>query len=154
MIERQTAHLAAYLILEKDGKVLLLRRFNTGWGDGSYTVPAGHVDLDEKIVTTMVREAEEECGVHIAEKDLDMVHVLHINTDKDYVCFFFSAKTWEGEPRIVEPDKSDDMQWFSLDALPENTLPFVKNVLEDYKKGISFSERLFEEKESEVKNNE
>lgn len=144
MVDRQTAHLAAYLILERDGKVLLLRRYNTGWGDGMYSVPAGHVDVDEKIVTTMAREAEEECGIKIAEEDLEMVHVLHINTDKDYICFFFSAKIWKGEPRILEPDKSDDMQWFPLDDLPKNTLSFVKDVLEEYKKGISFSEKIFE----------
>jgi hypothetical protein len=40
--ERFKLRAAAYLLLIKDGKVLLLRRSNTGWRDGEYTLPAGH----------------------------------------------------------------------------------------------------------------
>ena len=148
MAERQISHLAAYLILIKNDSILLLRRFNTGWKDGWYTVPAGHVDEGESIVTTMVREAKEECGITIEEKNLEMVHVLHIATNFDYITFFFTPKTWEGEPSLVEPDKSDDMQWFPLNSLPEKTLPFIKSVIEHYNEGKIFSEmRYFDPEE-------
>ncbi len=33
---------ACYLILIREGKILLLRRFNTGWEDGKYTLIFGH----------------------------------------------------------------------------------------------------------------
>ena len=34
--------LASLLILEENSKVLLLRRFDTGYEDGNYTLPSGN----------------------------------------------------------------------------------------------------------------
>ncbi len=149
MAERQISHLAAYLILIKNDSILFLRRFNTGWKDGWYTPPSGHVDDGESIITSMAREAKEECGVRVKEKDLEMIHVLHVTTNKDYISFFFKAEEWEGEPSLVEPEKSDDMQWFPLNNLPEKTLPFIKSVLEHYNEGKIFSEMRYFDPEEE-----
>jgi len=54
------------------------------------------------------------------------------------------AKKWSGEIKIGEPDRIDELEWFSLDRLPDNTLPYIKTVLENYKKGIAFSEAGWE----------
>lgn len=140
MIQHQTSHLSVFLLLIKENKILLSRRFNTGWKDGYYTLPSGHVDLNEKIKTSMIREAREECGIQLAEEDLQFFHVMHIFTNKDYIAFFFKAEKWKGDPKIIEQDKCDDMQWFSSDTLPDKTLPLIESVLNDYKKGILFSE--------------
>ena len=56
---------AVHLILVQDSKVLLLRRYNTGYEDGNYGVVAGHLERDEEIVAAMVREAREEAGIEI-----------------------------------------------------------------------------------------
>ena len=37
--------------------------------------------------------------------------------------FFFTARSWTGEPRIVEPDKCADLRWCPLDALPDPVVP-------------------------------
>jgi hypothetical protein len=62
-----------------------------------------------------------------------------------YMDLFFIAKSWSGEPRIMEEDKCDDMKWFSLNELPTNIVPSVKFAIENYQKGIIFSE--FEKEE-------
>ncbi len=49
MKERHAIVCAAHLLLRREGEVLLARRFNTGWEDGNYSVPAGHVDENEPI---------------------------------------------------------------------------------------------------------
>jgi 8-oxo-dGTP diphosphatase len=140
MIERFTLRAAAYLILIKDGKALLLRRSNTGWRDGEYTLPAGHIDGGETIRSELCREAMEEIGITIAPLDLQFAHVMHQRDNHEYIDFYFAAKNWDGEPTNNEPEKCDDMQWFALDALPENVIPNVKQALKAYEANEGYSE--------------
>ena len=139
--ERFTLRAATYLILMKDGKTLLSRRFNTGWMDGKYSLIAGHLDGGEKVSDAMIREAFEEGGIKVAKEDLKPVKVLHrYDGEREYVDFFYITEKWEGEPTIKEPNKCDDMSWFPINNLPENTLPYIKNVIENYKDGVPFIE--------------
>lgn len=46
---------AAHLFLIQDDHVVLLRRFNTGYEDGNYSVDAGHLDGDEEVVCGLRR---------------------------------------------------------------------------------------------------
>ncbi len=61
---------AVYLILEKDNKILLLRRYNTGYNDGLYSLPSGHVEDGEFPIDALIREAQEEIGIIIAKEHL------------------------------------------------------------------------------------
>jgi 8-oxo-dGTP diphosphatase len=61
-----------YLVLVEGDRVLLSRRFNTGFMDGMYGFPAGHLrDDEERLSEAVVREAMEEIGVEIASADLE-----------------------------------------------------------------------------------
>ena len=131
---------AVHLFLVKDGKILLLRRFNTGYEDGNYSVPAGHIDGNERATTAMLREAKEEAGVVINERDIRMVHVMHRKSEEERIDFFFEATEWQGEPKIMETNKCDDLSWFPISQLPQNVIPYVKSGIENYGNKISFSE--------------
>lgn len=91
----------------------------------------------------MQREAKEEAGITISQKDLQLVHILHRKSDADYIDFFFTADRWKGEPQNTEPQKCDDMQWFAIDRLPENIIPYIKTVLILYESKVLFSENGF-----------
>ena len=39
------------------------------------------------------------------------------------VDFFFTARSWTGEPRIVEPDKCAELRWCPLTDLPDPVVP-------------------------------
>ena len=136
---RNKAIPAVYIFLEKDGKFLVARRCNTGYQDGNYQVPAGHIDEGELPTEAMVREAKEEVGIDLLPSDLELVHVSyrpkHDNTD-NRVDFFFRTRTWGGEIKNMEPNKCDDLKWISLDELPENMTPPVRDAMECMREGV------------------
>lgn len=128
---------AVYLIVKKENKVLLARRFNTGWMDGKYTLPAGHIDGNETAQMAMSREAKEEINLTIMPEDLFVVHTMHrksvLESDSDngreYFDFFLEAKNYSGTLKNDEENKCDNLDWFPINSLPENTLDYVKIAL-------------------------
>jgi 8-oxo-dGTP pyrophosphatase MutT (NUDIX family) len=128
------------LFFFRDQQVLLLRRFNTGFRDGEYTVPAGHIDGGEDIMVAAVREAKEEAGVDIAVNDLTFSTVMHRIEDEERIDFFFLVRAWTGEAYNAEPEKCDDLQWFDLNRLPENTVPYVRQAIGNHHAGVAFDE--------------
>ena len=138
MRRRITFPSAVHVFLLRDGRVLLLRRFQTGYEDGNYSVPAGHLDGNEPVVHAAIREAREEVGVEIARHDLAVVGVMHRRADDERIDFFVAARRWEGEPRNGEPHKCDQLLWADLDRLPGNVIPYVRRALENYRRGRWF----------------
>ena len=135
--------IASYLLLIQDGKVLLLRRFNTGYRDGDYSVPAGHVEPGDSFTQTMIRESNEEIGIMLKEEDLKVSHIMHrMNEyqDRESIDTFFTALQWIETPENKEPEKCDDLSWFPVDNLPENTIPYVRQAIEHSVNDIFYSE--------------
>lgn len=131
---------SVYLLIIKDNKILLLRRADTGYEDGNYGLAAGHVDVDESITAAAIREAKEEAGIDINPADLEIKTTMHRRQKDERVDFFFEVKKWSGEVQNMEMDKCDDLSWFPLDNLPSNTIPYIRQAIECYKKGIIYSE--------------
>jgi 8-oxo-dGTP diphosphatase len=132
---------ASYFILRDQDKVLLLRRFNTGYEDGKYSLPAGHVDAGETFTEALVREVEEEIGITLELQDVRVAHIMHRKSiDSERVDAFFVAEKWSGEPKNMEPHKCDDLSWYSLSELPVNIIPYVRQALECVHNGKFYSE--------------
>ena len=129
-----------HLVLVQDGKVLMPRRFNTGYEDGKYSLIAGHVDGGETFRSAMAREAQEEAGLEIAPEALRLVHTMHRNSDEERLSLFFVADDWMGEPVNTEPHKCDDMKWFPLSELPQNTVPYIRSAISRLMDDVIYSE--------------
>ena len=129
---------AVHLFLVCDGQVLLLRRFNTGYEDGKYSVVAGHLNGDEQIKAAMIREAREEVDIEISPPDLRVVGVMHRKSNDERIDFFLVASSWSGEITNREPGKCDQLAWFDMDELPGNVIPYVRRALDNYRKGSWF----------------
>ncbi len=129
---------AVHIFLEQQGKVLLLRRSNTGYEDGNYSVVAGHLNGNEEIKTAAIREAIEEVGIKINPSDIEIVGVMHRRSDDERIDWFLASSTWTGTLINNEPNKCDKLAWHSLDALPENLIPYVHRALLNYRKGKWF----------------
>lgn len=134
---------AAYVfLLRADGaggtEVLLQLRQNTGYMDDHWAAAAaGHVERGETAYDAAHREALEEIGV----SDLDLAFVTamqrtrHADAIDERIDFFFTARSWSGEPRIVEPLKCAALRWCALDDLPEPVVPHELRVLEALRGG-------------------
>lgn len=120
-----------------------MRRQGSGYYDGWYSVPAGHVEAGELPLDGLAREVGEELGIAINSRDARLVHTMyrtkHDETG-DRVDLFFAVDKWSGEITNVEPHKCTDIQWFSINELPENMMHHVKEALMNSEKGISYSE--------------
>jgi mutator protein MutT len=108
---KATAHA---ILRDNDGKVLFMRRSNTGYMDGKLGLPSGHVEQNESFKSAAVRELQEEAGISADEKSVDHTITLHRYQpagQHDYVDSFFSIKKWEGMPIIAETDKCSEIVW-------------------------------------------
>ena len=129
-----------HLLFFRDGKILLSRRYKTGFRDGEYSVPAGHLDGNETVIAAAAREAAEEIGVRIAPQDLLFSSVMHRNEGDERVDFFLLVRAWSGEPVNAEPEKCDDLCWMRIDSLPVNTVPYVRQAIRNHLAGTRFEE--------------
>lgn len=127
---------ASYVYLlrpgERGDEVLLQLRRGTDYMDGHWAAAAaGHVEQGETAYAAAQREAHEELG--IGDVDLEFAFTMQRTAGgepiDERVDFFFTARTWRGDPRIVEPDKCGALEWFPLDALPEPVVPHERHAL-------------------------
>ena len=138
MREMYKLPVAVHIFFVRDGKVLLSRRFNTGYADGQYSVVAGHLNGGETVIAAAIREAKEEAGVTIRSQHLEVVGVMHRKSNDERVDFFLATTVWSGEPSNREPDKCDELAWFPVTALPDNMIPYVRRALDNYQQGVWF----------------
>lgn len=139
-MERFKMIASSYLLLIRDGKILLSRRFNTGYEDGNYSLPAGHIEDNESLTAGGAREIFEEIGIRTKPKDLTLVHVMHRKENDIRMDFFFTAKTDIQMPVNKEPNKCDGLRWFPLKRLPKNTIPYIRHAISCYRNKVFYSE--------------
>ena len=47
---------------------------------------------------------------------------------------------WRGQPVNAEPEKCDELRWADLEALPGNTVPYVRRAIRNHLEGVRFDE--------------
>jgi len=139
-VKRFKPIVSIYLILIENGKVLLLKRANTGYEDGNYGIPSGHLENNETIREGLQREVKEEIGIKINVDDLRLVHVMHRKEKDIRVDFFFKVRKYQGAPINNESEKCTDLRWFPLDKLPVNIIPYIKVAISKSMRKIIYSE--------------
>jgi 8-oxo-dGTP pyrophosphatase MutT (NUDIX family) len=121
---------ASYVYLLRDGdrgtEVLLQLRRGTSYMDGHWAAAAaGHVERGETAYAAAQREATEELGISAVDLrfEFTMQRTRGGEPMDERVDFFFTARRWTGEPRIVEPDKAGELRWCALPDLPRPMVP-------------------------------
>jgi len=142
MSERFTPNAAAHALVIRGEDILMLRRFNTGWMDGFYTTPTGHIEEGESATDAAARELFEETG--LSTDPTMLVHAITVHRQNEtkgvYFDNYFIAHEWTGEAHITEPDKSDAIEWMKFDSLGDNVVPTVLRAIRNYQAGKRYAE--------------
>lgn len=128
------------MIKQENGKkqILLSKRKNTGYKDGEYELPGGHLEENEDLYEAMIREAKEELGISLKRENLKIVHIMHHYKGKR-MNFILEIEKSNLEPRIMEVDKCEELKWVEINNLPENTMEKVKIIISYIEKGELYS---------------
>lgn len=117
-MERQ-ARVGIGVFVVKDGKFLLQQRTGSH-GEGTWSLPGGHLDFGESFEDTARREVFEETGLEIKNVRFAAVtNDLFEKEDKHYVTIWLLSDWASGEPQNREPHKCTAQSWHTLDDLPE-----------------------------------
>jgi ADP-ribose pyrophosphatase YjhB (NUDIX family) len=113
----------AAIILTRQG-LLLGRRKSGGW-----CIPCGHVEWDESIREAIVREMNEELGLHLEIGPIFNAHSNFHNPEQHTVGIWFEAVL----PKGATPEPGGDLVelgFFPLDQTPELVFPTDRLIVE------------------------
>jgi 8-oxo-dGTP diphosphatase len=130
LVERRKVVVDVYLLLAKDGRVLLTQRDGTGYGDGAYEPPSGQLADRETIVETAIRIGSR-AGIVFEPENVTLAHVMHDVSGGGRIAFFLAVAGWAGEPAAA--------RWFPSGDLPTNMLDRARVALRHYDAGLRFS---------------
>ena len=113
---------AAYMIIENElWEYLFMKRANTGFRDGAFQIPAGHLEWTESMVNCAIRESKEELDIDILEKDCEVVHISHrVTKDRVYFDFYVKIKKYFWKFKINVPEKCSELKFIDINNILEN----------------------------------
>ena len=118
------------VMIMKDGKVLLGRR-KGAHGSTTYGWCGGHLEFGETLEQCSAREVLEETGLTV--KSLKLLCVSNIvSYGNHYIDIEFIGEVEPGEPRILEPERVESWNWYSMDDLPSPLFKAVELAINSY----------------------
>ena len=117
---------AAAVLVEQDGCVLLVRRVNEPFR-GLWTLPAGFVNGGEDPAEAAARECLEETGLSVrVTRVLDVIAGLEHERGADFIIVYY-AEVISGD--LIPADDADAAEWFMRDELPPLAFRATQKVL-------------------------
>jgi 8-oxo-dGTP diphosphatase len=120
--------LAAAVVVERDGKLLLGRRGAHTREPGKWSFPAGFVERGERVEDAAAREAREEIGLDVTVGDL---LGLYSTIGETVVLAVYLASAPEG--KAIAADDLTEVAWFSPDNLPPLAFPHDDRIIQAWR---------------------
>ena len=132
--EIQRPKVGVAVMILKEGKVLLGKRKGSH-GEGEFAFPGGHLEYMESFEECIKREIAEERGIEIKNIRFQCLVNLIEYAPKHFVHIGLVADFKSGEPRVLEPDKSESWLFYDMDNLPTPLFKTCKLSIDSYKEG-------------------
>lgn len=108
---------AGALIFNDEGKFLLSLRGPEAKNErGLWEIPGGAIEFGETLKEGLKREVKEELNIEIEVGEMLQVcdHILQ-EEDQHWVSPTYVCKIMKGQPRVMEPGKCEQIDWFTLE---------------------------------------
>ena len=125
------------VMIFKNAKILLGKRKGSH-GEGEYAFPGGHLEYMESFADCARREVSEECGIEIDNIRFQYLANITKYAPKHYTHIGLMADWKSGEPRVLEPDKSESWSWYDIDNLPQPMFEMCALAVRCQKTGINY----------------
>ena len=122
---------ASWIINQKGDILMGLRRGSHG--SGTWAPPGGHMEFGETPIQTAIRETTEETGIILNSESVvvvDFTNDIFITKNKHYITIHcISHINTNITPKVQEPDKCAEWQWFAQNNLPTNLFLSAENFI-------------------------
>ena len=129
-----TIKIGCEAIIRKDNSILLGLRKNC-FGEGTWGLPGGHLEFQEKMIEGVHRELLEEIGINFLLEDIKLTTVLDDidkSIDRHYIHCSFEIDYKGQEIKLMEPERCEKWEFFELESMPiifPPHIPIIHNYL-------------------------
>lgn len=131
------------IIENKAGQILVMKR--EGSHAPYWSIPGGKLELGETFEEGATRELKEELDI-----DIESPKVIAVtNNLKTYeaegahfISIILLAKTFKGEPKIMEPNKCTELRWVDPHDLPQPHFDASELGVRCYLQGVPYVNKL------------
>lgn len=107
------------VVIIKDQKVLLGYQTRS-YEEPCWAFPGGKVDDEETINQAVIREVKEECGLEVSEIEFITFFEDIFQDTTHVISLVVKVNNFQGQPKVLEPEKCQKWEWFDVDDIPEN----------------------------------
>lgn len=126
----QQVRVGVGVIIQRNQKILLGKRLNAH-GEGTWSFPGGHLEMNETPEQCAIREVTEETGLTIDNiKRGPWTNDIFTDDNRHYITVFITADHISGEAQVLEPNKCVEWHWFSPHELPTPLFLPIQHLLE------------------------
>ncbi len=116
----QCFHVAAGILRNEGGQVLITERTEAGPFYGLWEFPGGKIHAGEAATAALKRELLEELGIEVTAVE-PFMNLTHEYPDRIVELEFFVVPAWRGEPAGLE---GQSLRWVDIsDLKPDELLP-------------------------------
>jgi 8-oxo-dGTP diphosphatase len=93
---------------------------------GKWEIPGGGVELRETFEQALKREVKEELGIEVDVTELLGIcdHIIY-DENQHWVSPTYICRIIKGEPKILEPEKCEEIKWVSFEEAEKLSLSIV-----------------------------